>query len=170
MDQSMDRATATRPDAGSPNAEHRHLPYSGTEPLQQIEKDIARSRVRLSATIEALGRELSPDRIVLKGTAGLRGALEAARRSTRPQIWSYAIPLTLIAGGLGWLFMVRGRSSGVATPRKLNGASAGEVGTDQAPAHAASYAGLTAPAGSLSQPDERSPLEYARGRFSKPQR
>ena len=43
MDQSMDRTTAARPVA-----------YDGNTPPQAIEEDIARTRVRLSATMEAL--------------------------------------------------------------------------------------------------------------------
>ena len=65
MDQSMDRTTATRPVA-----------YDGNTPPQAIEEDIARTRVRLSATIEALKRELAPQQVLERGTELLRSFLD----------------------------------------------------------------------------------------------
>ena len=98
MDQSVDRTTATRPVA-----------YDGSKPPQAIEEDIARTRVRLSATIEALKRELAPDQVLERSTELLRSSLEPAPGSFRTQTWAYAIPLALIATGLGWLFLLRRR-------------------------------------------------------------
>ena len=85
--------------------------YYADKPLHEIEKDIARTRVRLSATIEALERELAPDRVVEKGTYFFRRALQPPSGSSRQQIWAYAIPLALITTGLGWLFLLRRRGS-----------------------------------------------------------
>ena len=96
MDQSMDRPTASRPVA-----------YDGSKPPQAIEEDIARTRVRLSATIEALERELAPQRVLERSTELLRSSLEPAPGSFRTQSWAYAIPLALITTGLAWLFLLR---------------------------------------------------------------
>jgi Protein of unknown function (DUF3618) len=158
MDQSTDRITAAPLDERSSTAEQRRVAYNETEPLHQIEKDIARTRVRLSATIEALERELSPDRIASKSVEGLLNALETARGSTRPQAWAYAIPLALIASGLGWLFMVRQRSSAVETSCNSDSAGAEEGEADKAPRRAAPFADLTARVGSLPEPDEKPPI------------
>ena len=38
--------------------------YDGNKPPHEIEEDIARTRVRLSATIEALEHELAPGRVI----------------------------------------------------------------------------------------------------------
>ena len=99
MDQPVDRTVATRPVA-----------YDGSKPPQAIEEDIARTRVRLSATIEALKRELDPQQMLETSTELLRSSLEPAPGSFRTQSWAYAIPLALIATGLGWLFLLRRRS------------------------------------------------------------
>src|SRR5260370_33044573 len=96
MHQSMDRTTAIRPVA-----------YDGSTPPQAIEEDIARTRVRLSATIEELKRELAPQQVLERSTELLRSALEPAPGPFRSQTWPYAIPLALIATGLGWLFVLR---------------------------------------------------------------
>ena len=61
MDQSTVRTTAERSDtvlARDPRT------YNSDKPLHEIEDDIARTRVRLGATIEALERELAPARVV----------------------------------------------------------------------------------------------------------
>ena len=99
MDQPMDRTTATRP-----------VVYDGSKPPQAIEEEIARTRVRLSATIEALKRELAPQQMLETSTELLRSSLEPAPGSFRTQTWTYAIPLALIATGLGWVFLLRRRS------------------------------------------------------------
>ena len=85
--------------------------YDADKPLHEIEKDIALTRVRLSATIEALERELAPDRVVERGTYFFRQALQPPSGSSRQQVWAYAIPLALITTGLGWLFLLRQRGS-----------------------------------------------------------
>ena len=53
MDQPMDRTSVARPDA-----------YDAGKPPHVIEEDIARTRVRLSATIDALERGLDPQRVL----------------------------------------------------------------------------------------------------------
>ena len=116
MDQSMDRTAATRPVA-----------YDGSKPPQAIEEDIARTRVRLSATIEALERELAPHRVLERSTELLRSSLEPAPGSFRTQTRAYAIPLALIATGLGWLFLLRKRSYQPQTPASIGEMPAEEV-------------------------------------------
>ncbi len=104
----------------------RPVAYDGSKPPQAIEEDIARTRVRLSATIEALERELAPQRVLEKSTELLRSSLEPAAGSFRTQSWAYAIPLTLITTGLAWLFLLRRRSYQPETP-----ASFGEMPAEQ---------------------------------------
>ena len=112
----MDRTTATRPVA-----------FDGNKPPQAIEEDIARTRVRLSATIEELKRELAPQQVLERSTELLRSALEPAPGSFRTQTWAYAIPLALIATGLGWLFVLRRRSYQPETPASFGEMPAEEV-------------------------------------------
>jgi hypothetical protein len=123
MDQSMDRTTAaTRPVA-----------YDGNTPPQAIEEDIARTRVRLSATIEALKRELAPDQVLERGTELLRSSIEPAPGPFRTQTWAYAIPLALIATGLGWLFLLRRHSYQPETPASFGEMPAEEVELGETP-------------------------------------
>jgi Protein of unknown function (DUF3618) len=84
--------------------------YDSAKPLQVIEEDIARTRLRLSATINALERELTPHRVIENGAEMLRKSLEPRPGPFRDQVWAYAIPLALIVSGLGWLFVLRQRS------------------------------------------------------------
>jgi hypothetical protein len=134
MDQSVDRITATRP-----------LAYEGSKPLQAIEEDIARTRVRLSATIEALERELAPRRVLEKSTELLRSSLEPAPGSFRTQTWAYAIPLALIATGLGWLFLLRRRSYQPETPASFGELPGEAVEEGETPNPAPAFADLAGP-------------------------
>jgi Protein of unknown function (DUF3618) len=109
MDQSMDRT------------------YEGSKPSQAIEEDIARTRVRLSATIEALKRELAPQQVLERSTVLLRSSLEPAPGSFRTQTWAYAVPLALIATGLGWLFLLRRHGYQPETPASFGEMPAEEV-------------------------------------------
>jgi hypothetical protein len=143
MDQSMDRTTATRPVA-----------YDGSKPPQAIEEDIARTRVRLSATIEALERELAPHRILEKSTELLRSSLEPAPGSFRTQTWAYAIPLALIATGLGWVFLLRRRSYQPETPASFGEMPGEAVEAGEVPNPALSYADVAGPVEPVSLVDE----------------
>ena len=134
MDQSMDRTTATRPDA-----------YDASKPPQAIEEDIARTRVRLSATIEELKRELAPHQMLERSTELLRSALEPAPGSFRTQAWAYAIPLALIATGLGWLFLVRRHSYQPETPASFGKMPAEEVEIGETPNPAPPFVDATGP-------------------------
>jgi hypothetical protein len=134
MDQSIDRTTATRPGA-----------YDGSKPPHAIEKDIARTRVRLSATIEALERELAPQRVLERSTELLRSSLEPPPGSFRTQAWAYAIPLALIATGLGWLFLLRRRSYQPETPASFGEMPAEAVEEGETPTPAPSSADLAGP-------------------------
>jgi hypothetical protein len=103
-------ATATRPSSAAPVPEDDRASYDGNKPLHEIEKDIARTRVRLNATIEALERELTPRRVIDMAAGTLRASLEPLAGPSRDRIATYAIPLALIAAGVGGLFMLRGRA------------------------------------------------------------
>jgi hypothetical protein len=83
--------------------------YDGDKPPDEIEEDIARTRVRLSSAIESLTRELAPRRCAERSVEVLRRALEPGPRPFRDQGWAYAIPLALIVTGLGWLFALQRR-------------------------------------------------------------
>ena len=107
MVQATDAMTATRPGEGPPGAEDRRRLRDANKRAHEIEKDIARTRARLSATVEALERELSPPRLIEKSVERLRTSLEASPGPRREQVRAYAIPLALIATGLGWLFVLR---------------------------------------------------------------
>ena len=134
MDQSMDRTTATRPVA-----------YDGSKPPQAIEEDIARTRVRLSTTIEALKQELTPHRVLDRSTDLLRSSLEPAPGTFRTQTWAYAIPLALIATGLGWLFLLRRHSYQPGTPASFGEMPAEEVELGETPNPAPSLVDSVAP-------------------------
>jgi hypothetical protein len=120
---------ATRPDS-----------YNGSKPANEIEKDIARTRLRLSATIEALERELTPNRVLEKSTELLRSSLGPAPGSLHTQNWTYAIPLALIATGLGWLFMIRRRRYQPETPAAFGELPAEEIESGETPTPAPLYA------------------------------
>jgi len=134
MEQSTDRIMATRPDS-----------YNGGKPPNEIEQDIARTRVRLSATIEALERELTPNRVLEKSTALLRGSLEPAPGSFRTQSWAYAIPLALIVTGLGWLFVLRRRPYQTETPASFGELPAEAIETGETPTPTPFHADLAGP-------------------------
>jgi hypothetical protein len=102
-------ATATRPSSAAQVPEDDRASYDGNKPPHEIEKDVARTRVRLNATIEALERELTPRRVIDMAHGTLRASLEPLAGPSRDRIATYAIPLALIAAGLGGLFMLRGR-------------------------------------------------------------
>ncbi|MBV9200727.1 MAG: DUF3618 domain-containing protein [Alphaproteobacteria bacterium] len=128
MNQSTDRITAARPDS-----------HNGSKPANEIEEDIARTRVRLSATIEALERELTPDRVLERSTDLLRGSLDPGPGPFRDQVWAYAIPLALIVTGLGWLFLLRRRSYEPEMPAGYGEMPAEEIESGVTPAPEPSY-------------------------------
>jgi hypothetical protein len=134
MDQSIDRTAATQPGA-----------YDGSKPPHAIEEDIARTRVRLSATIDALERELAPQRVLERSTELLRSSLEPAPGSFRTQAWAYAIPFALIATGLGWLFLLRRRSYQPETPAGFGEMPAEAVEEGETPTPAPGFADLAGP-------------------------
>jgi len=143
MDQSIDRTTVTRPVADDEN-----------KPPQAIEEDIARTRVRLSATIEALERELAPQRMLERSTELLRSSLEPAPGSLRTQTWAYAIPLALIATG---------RSYQPETPASFGEMPAEEVELGEMPNSAAAFpdaAGPTEPILVDETADQEYPLKW----------
>jgi Protein of unknown function (DUF3618) len=144
MDEEAD-AIATRPSSAVRAAEDKRGVYDGNKPLGQIEEDIARTRVRLSAAIEALEEELAPHRVIENGAEVLRDALEPRSGSLGDQVRAYVIPLALIATGLGWLFALRTRnwrSRLDASPRET---PAGAVETGETPAPAAASSNVVEP-------------------------
>ncbi len=147
MDQSMDRTTATR-----------RVAYDANKPPQAIEEDIARTRVRLSATIEALERELAPQRVLERSTELLRTSLEPAPGSFRTQTWAYAIPLALITTGLAWLFLLRRRSYQPETPASFGEMPAEQVEMGETPNPAATLVDAAAPIEPVALVDETAPI------------
>jgi uncharacterized protein DUF3618 len=142
MDQPMDRITPMRPGG-----------YDGNKSPEAIEQDIARTRVRLSATIEALERELAPHRVLGRSTLVLRNSLEPAPGSFREQVWAYAVPLALIATGLGWLFILRWRSYQPETPASFGEMPGEAVEMGETPSLGSSYADAPEPLETVSQAD-----------------
>ena len=147
MDQSMDRTTANRPVA-----------YEANKPPQAIEEDIARTRVRLSATIEALERELAPQRVLERATELLRTSLEPAPGPFRTQTWAYAIPLALMTTGLAWLFLLRRRSYQPETPASFGETPAEQVEMGETPNPAATLVDVAAPIEPVTLVDETAPI------------
>ena len=125
-----------------------------SRPPHEIEEDIARTRVRLSAAIEALERELAPSRVVERSTEFLRSNLEPRPGPFRVQVGAYAIPLALIVTGLGWLFVLRRRSY-EELPDSYGELPAEAVETSETPAPAPSYSGVAGEFEPVSLADER---------------
>jgi hypothetical protein len=139
MDQGMDEK-ATRPSAAVPVAEAAS--YDGNKPPHAIEEDIARTRVRLGATIEALEHELAPRRVIENSAEVLRRSLEPHPGPFRDQIRAYAIPLALIATGLGWLFVLRRRSYQPDIPSNFGDAPAAASAANETPSPTPCYPGV----------------------------
>jgi hypothetical protein len=118
--------------------------YDGSKPPSEIETDIARTRVRLSAAIDALGRELTPARLIESSTEVLRNSLEPAPGPSRRQAWAYAIPLALIATGLGWLFFLRRQTYEADLPSSFGEMPAEAVELGETPT-SAPFADLASP-------------------------
>jgi hypothetical protein len=123
--------------------------YDGNKSPSEIEEDIARTRVRLSAAIDALERELAPARVIETSTEVLRNALEPAPGSLRQQVWAYAIPLALIATGLGWLFFLRRQTYEVELPSSFGELPAEAVELGETPTPETLHADLASPAESV---------------------
>jgi hypothetical protein len=96
----------------------------------------------LSATIEALERELAPSRVVERSTEFLRSTLEPPPGPFREQVRAYAIPLALIVTGLGWLFMLRRRSYQAELPGSDGEMPAEAIETGETPAPSPAHAEL----------------------------
>jgi len=139
MDQGMD-GKATRSSAAVPVAEAAS--YDGNKPPHAIEEDIARTRVRLGATIEALEHELAPRRVIENSAEMLRRSLEPRPGPFRDQVRGYAIPLALIATGLGWLFVLRRRSHQPDIPSNFGDTPADAATANETPSPAPCYPGV----------------------------
>lgn len=155
MDQSTASMVATRPEAArEPSAEYQSV-RNGDKSVPEIEEDIARTRVRLSATIAALERELAPSRVVEASTELLRNALDPGPGPFRQQVWAYAIPLALIASGLGWLFVLRRRSYQAEMPSRPGEMPAEVIEIGETPVPAPAYANVAGPIEPVSLADEK---------------
>jgi Protein of unknown function (DUF3618) len=132
--------------------------YDSAKPLQVIEEDIARTRLRLSATINALERELTPHRVIENGAEMLRKSLEPRPGPFRDQVWAYAIPLALIVSGLGWLFVLRQRSHPSDIPSDFAEMPADAVETGATPSPEPSHMGVVDPVEPVSLVDERTAI------------
>ena len=132
--------------------------YDANTPRPVIEEDIARTRVRLSATIAALEHELAPARVVDKSRIVLRSALEPDPGPFRQQVWAYAIPLALVVTGLSWLFLLRRRryQSDVLSTAGAMPAEATELG--ETPAPVPSYVEVAGPVEPVSLVDEKTSI------------
>jgi len=156
MDQSTARITAAGTD-GVP-AEYPRSEYDGDKPLREIEEDIARTRVRLSATIDALERELAPARVVEKGAEALWKSLEPGPAPVRNQLWAYAIPLAMIVAGLGWLVALRRNNWGTGLPSEFGELPAEAIEVGETPMPVPPYAGLSQPVEPVSLIDQNATI------------
>jgi hypothetical protein len=143
MDQSTARIGA--PPADAMPAEHRRAEYDGHKPLREIEEDIARTRIRLGATITALEDELAPARLVERGTVALRRSLRLGHGPLRDQFRAYAIPLAMILAGLAWLVASRRNSWAADLPSEFGEMPAEAVEIGETPTPAPEHAGLVEP-------------------------
>jgi hypothetical protein len=103
-------AIASPPSSAAPITGRDRASYEGKRRLHEIETEIARTRARLNAAIEALERQLATGRAIDNAAEMVRQALEPPPTSSLNRFRAYAIPLALIASGLGWLFMLRRRN------------------------------------------------------------
>jgi hypothetical protein len=148
MERSAAPITLTPSDVAPRPVEDHRRDYDSTTPLNVIEEDIARTRVRLSGTIAAIERELAPSRVLEKSRMTLRSALEPASGNFRQQVWAYAVPLALVLTGLSWLFELRRRTYRAEMLSTAGTTPAEEAELNETPAPAPSYtevAGLVEP-------------------------
>jgi len=155
MDQSTARTEATRPDVVRRPADGSRTGRNRDRSLIEIEEDIARTRVRLSGTIEALERELALDRVVEKSAQALRSALGPGPGPFRQQVRAYAIPLALIATGLSWLIMLRRRNYQAAVPSTVSETPAEAIAADETLVQASPLAEMAGPVEPVSLVDEK---------------
>jgi hypothetical protein len=84
--------------------------------------------------------------VLERSTELLRSSLEPPPGSFRTQTWAYAIPLALIATGLGWLFLLRRRSYQPETPASFGEMPAEGVELGETPNPAAAFLDAAGPA------------------------
>jgi len=147
-------AIASSPSSAVPIPERDRPSYDGNKSLHEIEQEIARTRTRLSATIEALERELATGRAIDNAAEMVWRALEPPQTSSFDRVRGYAVPLALIAGGLGWLFTLRhsNRQSASTAARAETQAEAVEV--EETPAPKPLYVNITDPPEPVSVVDD----------------
>ncbi len=86
------------------------VPYDANRRPSEIEADIARTRVDLGETLDALERKLAPRQLLEKGVDMLRNSMNGNLGQVGDTLRANPIPLALIAGGLGWLLLARSGS------------------------------------------------------------
>jgi hypothetical protein len=96
----------------------------GTPEADRIERDLARTRARLDATIDALQEKLSPGQMVDQAVSYLKdtGGGEFGR-NLMVSVRDNPIPVALVGIGLAWLMVSNAARGGGA-----NGGGAGRVG------------------------------------------
>jgi hypothetical protein len=157
MDHETDRA-ATHPNPAVRLARAERGSYDGKKPLHEIEEDIACTRSRMNAAVDALEQELTPRRVIENGAEVLRKALEPRPGPFRDQVRAYAIPLALIAAGLGWLFVLRSRSRQTDLSDNLRGTADDVAKADERPSPAPLHAGVMGQMEPVSLVDESAPI------------
>jgi len=155
MDQGMD-GKATRFSADVPVAEATS--YDGNKPPHEIDEDIARTRARLGAIIEALEHELAPQRVIENGAEVLRRSLEPRPGPFRDQVRGYAVPLALIATGLSWLFVLRRRSYQPDIPSNFGDTPTDAAAASETPSPAPCYPGMVERVEPMSLVDEKTAI------------
>jgi hypothetical protein len=148
-------AIASPPNSAAPITERDRASYDGNKPLHEVEEEIARTRVRLGAAIEALERQLAAGRAIDNAAEMVRRALEPPPTSSLDRFRAHAIPLALIASGLGWLFMLRRRNWQSDSPAAHDETPAGAAEMGETPAPEPLYANIIDPLEPVSLVDEK---------------
>jgi hypothetical protein len=148
-------AIASPPSSAAPIIKRDRTPYDGNRPLHEIEEEIARTRVRVSAAIEALERQLATGRAIDNAAEMVRRALEPPPTSSLNRFRAHAIPLALIASGLGWLFMLRRRNWQSDAPAARGETPAGAAEMGETPTPEPLYVNIIEPLEAVSSVDEK---------------
>jgi hypothetical protein len=90
---------------GSPDPDLDPATWDGSKRPDEIEKEIARTRAKMSETLDALERRLAPRHLLEKGVDMLKDTIEGKidTRQIGDVLRDNPIPLALIGAGLGWL-------------------------------------------------------------------
>lgn len=100
--------------------------YDGQKSPAEIEDEISHTRAELSATLDALGRKLSPGELVDQALHYLRGPSEFAS-NLGESFKRNPMPVALVGVGLAWL-MTSGRSGSMGVSGSMPEMPAGAMG------------------------------------------